>query len=43
MRKMFLFGASLGLAVAAPAADKVDSLPGFKPTAFDVYSGGHPY
>ena len=29
----------VGLAAAAPAADKVDVLPGFEPTNFSVYSG----
>lgn len=29
----------VGYATAAPAADKVESIPGFKPFNFSVYSG----
>jgi hypothetical protein len=40
LSKAFFAGAALVASVAAaPAADRVASLPGFEPTTFGVYSG----
>ena len=39
LSKAFAVAALAASAAAAPAADRVASLPGFEPTKFGVYSG----